>query len=93
MTASPKPTIRWTSQTQLAGNAGCNAFVGKAEIELDHARFAQLMPVGKPCDKVTVQEDKFFKALEWTRKMRLEGGQMVLEDGSGKTLMRLTKAN
>jgi heat shock protein HslJ len=92
-TASPKPSIRWTSPAQLAGSAGCNAFVGKTEVGPDGARFTQLVPVGKPCIKVTAQEDKFFKALEWTRKMRVEGGQMVLEDESGKTLMRLTKTN
>lgn len=37
------------------------------------------------------QEDKFFKALELTRKARLERDQLVLMDDSGKQLARFLK--
>jgi heat shock protein HslJ len=39
------------------------------------------------------QEDLFFKALELTRKARLEGDQLVLLDDAGKVLARFLKAN
>jgi heat shock protein HslJ len=37
------------------------------------------------------QEDRFFKALELTRKARLERDQLVLMDDNGKQLARFLK--
>jgi heat shock protein HslJ len=39
------------------------------------------------------QEDMFFKALELTRKARMERDQLVLTDENGKQLARLLKTN
>jgi hypothetical protein len=39
------------------------------------------------------QEDLFFKALELTRKARLERDQLALMDESGKVVARFLKTN
>jgi heat shock protein HslJ len=37
-------------------------------------------------------EDAFFKALEATRRARIEGGRLLLLDGAGSELIRLGRA-
>jgi len=39
------------------------------------------------------QEDRFFKALELTRKARVERDQLVLTDEAGKQLARFLKTH
>jgi hypothetical protein len=39
------------------------------------------------------QEDFFFKALELTRKARLDRDQLILMDESGKVIARFLKTN
>ena len=39
------------------------------------------------------QEDLFFKALEMTRKARLDRDQLVLMDEAGKEMARFLKVN
>jgi heat shock protein HslJ len=90
----PKPKLRWTSAGQVAGSGGCNAFVGKTIVGSDSVRFGALAATGKACMTApTGQEDLFFKAIETTRKARLENEELLLLNESGETLARLVKAN
>lgn len=90
---SPLPQLRWTSAEQVTGSGGCNAFVGKAVLQGSALRFGPLAATGRACMTApSGQEDLFFKALENTRAARLEDGQLVLVDQTGKVLVRLATA-
>lgn len=89
----PKPQLRWTSPTLVVGVGGCNRFFGPATVAGDNLRIGPLSATGKACMTApSGQEDLFFKALEQTRSARLEQGQLVLLDESGKVVMRLATA-
>lgn len=89
----PKPKLRWTGPEQVSGTGGCNGFVGRAVAGPQGLRIGPLKAIGKPCLTLPGgQEDRFFQALEQTRKARLEQDQLVLVDDAGKTLARLLKA-
>ena len=89
---NPKPKLQWKSVDRIVGTGGCNAFVGKARMVDDNVRIGPLAATGKACITApTGQEDLFFKALEETRKARLEDGQLVLLDETGKVRARLMK--
>lgn len=92
---SPKPKLRWDLSSQVAGTGGCNAFGGPSVVAGGSLRMGPLAATGKMCLTLPGgQEDLFFKALERTRKARLEqGNQLVLMDDTGKPLARLFKAN
>jgi heat shock protein HslJ len=90
----PKPTLRWTSSSQVVGTGGCNRFSGASSVHLASLRFGPLSPVGKACATLPGdQEDKFFSALEQTRSARLEGHQLVLLDKSEAPLVRLIRSD
>lgn len=90
----PKPRLRWTGSEQVSGTGGCNAFAGRAVVGPQGLRIGPLKAMGKPCLTLPGgQEDRFFQALEQTRKARLERDQLVLVDAAGKTLVRLLKTN
>ncbi|OGB30664.1 MAG: hypothetical protein A3F78_19535 [Burkholderiales bacterium RIFCSPLOWO2_12_FULL_61_40] len=90
---SPQPQLRWSDPEQVNGTGGCNGFTGKAVVHAGALRFGPLAATGKAC--ITApggQEDMFFKAIEQTRSVRLEDGQLVLVNTAGKTLARLARA-
>lgn len=86
----PKPKLRWDLSERVSGTGGCNAFGGPSVFGPDSLRMGPLAPVGKSC--ITLpggQEDLFFKALERTRKARVEHDQLILMDATGNQLARL----
>jgi heat shock protein HslJ len=90
----PKPRLRWVSADQVTGTGGCNAFRGTALVGAGTLRLGPLASMGRACLSMPgSQEDFFFKALELTRKARLEGDQLVLTDDAGKELARFLKTN
>lgn len=91
---SPKPKLRWDLSQRVSGTGGCNSFVGASIVGSDSLRLASLAATGKACVTLPgAQEDMFFKALERTRKARLDGVQLVLLDANGTLLVRLLPAN
>lgn len=90
---NPKPKIRWTGVDKVAGSGGCNGFVGPAVVGPNNSlHLGPLASTGRACLSMPgSQEDKFFKALELTRKARLDRDQLVLLDDSGKQLARFLK--
>lgn len=91
---APKPKMRWTSAESLSGTGGCNGFSGQVKQVNEYLRIGPLRPSGKPCLTMPgAQEDLFFKAIELTRKGRLEHGQLVFTDETGKMLARFIKAD
>ena len=92
--APPKPTLRWIRTDRVEGSGGCNGFSALANPQGVHLRFANLMPVGKPCMTMPGgQEDKFFKALERARALRFEGdARLVLLDEDARVVARFTRS-
>ncbi len=89
---TPVPRLRWISATQVTGNGGCNQFSGKAVVGDANFTLGPLASTRMLCMPTpSGQEDKFFKALESTTRARLERGVLVLLDGQGNELMRLTR--
>ena len=91
---SPKPKLRWDLSQRVAGSGGCYGFGGGSVVGPGSLRLGPLAATGKACVTLPgAQEDRFFKALELTRKARLEGEQLVLLDANGKTLARFLPGN
>jgi heat shock protein HslJ len=91
---NPKPKLRWVSADKIAGTGGCNGFAGPSVATPDSLRLGPLASTGRACLSMPgSQEDMFFKALELTRKAKIERDQLVLMDESGKQLARLLKTN
>jgi heat shock protein HslJ len=91
---SPKPKLRWLSADKVAGTGGCNGFTGPAVVGAGTLLLGPLASTGRACLSMPgSQEDLFFKALELTRKAKIERDQLVLMDESGKQLARLLKTN
>lgn len=92
--ANPKPKLRWLSADKITGTGGCNGFTGPSVAAPDSLRLGPLASTGRACLSLPgSQEDLFFKALELTRKARIERDQLVLMDESGKQLARFLKTN
>jgi heat shock protein HslJ len=91
---NPKPILRWTGTDRIAGKGGCNGFTGRTAGALENLQIGPLDSTGRACLSMPgSQEDMFFKALETTRKARLERDQLVLMDDAGKQLARFVKVN
>ena len=91
---NPKPKLRWISADKVAGTGGCNGFTGPSITGPGSLLLGPLASTGRACLSMPgSQEDMFFKALELTRKAKIERDQLVLMDESGKQLVRLLKTN
>jgi heat shock protein HslJ len=91
---NPKPKLRWISADRVAGTGGCNGFNGRSTGGLDHLRIGPLDSTGRACLSMPgSQEDLFFRAVELTRKARLDRDQLILMDESGKEVARFLKTN
>ena len=91
---NPKPKLRWLTADKITGTGGCNGFTGPSVATPDSLRLGPLASTGRACLSMPgSQEDMFFKALELTRKAKLERDQLVLMDEAGKQLARLVRTN
>lgn len=90
----PVPRLRWSSAEQIAGSGGCNVFAGRAVVRQGVVQIGRLAATGRMCLALPQggQEDRFFKALESARTVRLVNGQLHLEDEAGQLLARFTNA-
>ena len=90
----PVPHVRWISAEQVTGSGGCNAFMAQAVVDHGAVQFQRMVPRGGACLAVPQggQEDRFFKALEATRVLRLVNGQLWLEDASARVVARFAKS-
>jgi heat shock protein HslJ len=92
-TVEPRPYLQWASPPQIVGSGGCNRFAGQAHIfAQEQLRFSALASTRMACiPEPGGQEDRFFKALELTSQVRLEGDDLLLLDQAGKTLVQLRR--
>lgn len=90
----PKPKLRWATADQVSGTGGCNGFKGRSSTQLATLQLGPLASTGRACLSMPgSQEDLFFKALELTRKARVERDQLILMDEAGKQLARFLRSN
>lgn len=90
--AEPVPWLRWTGQDHVGGSGGCNNFAGKFVMEGERVVIGPLAATRMLCVPVPQgQEDKFFKAIENSRTLRLQGNELRLMDFNGKLLVHLRR--
>jgi len=89
---APQPRLRWLDENRVSGSGGCNQFVGRSQLAFDQLTVGPLAATRMACvASPQGQEDKFFKALELTRRIRLSEGALILSDGGGTTLLRMIR--
>ena len=90
---APHPRLRWLDENRVSGSGGCNQFVGRSQLAFDRLALGPLAATRMACVAAPQgQEDKFFTALERTRRIRLSEGALILSDDDGKTLLRLVRS-
>jgi copper homeostasis protein (lipoprotein) len=77
---------------RVTGSGGCNRFSGTYEAGAGTLTFGPLMSTRMACPGLET-ETAFLKALEGTRRFRVAGRHMDLEDAKGVVLMRLEERN
>jgi heat shock protein HslJ len=89
----PTPRWRWTSADQVSGTGGCNAFTGRATLNDGQIQIGPLAATGRLCVALPPggQEDLFFRALEKARSVRVDAGELVLQDSTGEELARFVQ--
>ena len=74
---------------QLACSGGCNRLMGGFSLEGASIRFSQLASTRMGCSPPVMQlEQRYSDALEQVRRWRIDQRRLLLEDASGKTLLR-----
>lgn len=89
----PAPLWRWASADQVSGTGGCNVFTGRAVVKSGQIQVGPLAATGRLCLAVPPggQEDLFFRALEKARSVRVDAGELVLQDATGEVLARFVQ--
>ncbi len=88
--ASPAPVLRWAGAEYVGGSGGCNNFVGRFALSGDRMTLGPLASTRMLCVATPQgQEDKFFSAVEKTRKVRMAGKELLLADETDRVLLRL----
>ena len=89
------PKLRPVTADKVGPRVGRNGFTGSSmAVSPGSLVLGPLASTGRACLSMPgSQEDLFFKALELTRKARIERDQLVLMDQSGKQLARFVKTN
>lgn len=84
-----QPELQFVSNTQVAGNSGCNRFAGALRLGGGGLQMGPLAGTRRACGgELMAIENRVLRALDATRSARLEPGQLVLLDGRGAELMR-----
>jgi heat shock protein HslJ len=84
-----QPELQFVSNTQVAGNSGCNRFAGALRLGGGGLQMGPLAGTRRACvGELMAIESRVLRALDATRGARLEPGQLVLLDGRGAELMR-----
>ncbi len=86
------PAISFAADGKVAGTGGCNRFFGGYEQKGDKLTFSPLGSTRMACPPdVMKKEQAFFEMLKAVRSAGVEGAKLVLRDGAGKELARLSR--
>jgi putative lipoprotein len=83
-------SLEFASDARISGHAGCNQYMGKAEISGTSVRLTHNAATRMFCipQEVMDSENRFWEALSQTRSAQKEQGLLLLVDESGKVLWR-----
>lgn len=77
---------------RAAGRGGCNRFTGGYTLDGASLRFGALAATRMACAPALMdQEGRFFAAMAEVRGWRMEQGRLLLTDGGGGALLRLSR--
>ena len=76
-------TLSLDTNGVATGFAGCNGFRGRYRLANDSLTFSDLMMTKMACEPGLELEVAFTRALDATRRYRLEGNRLVLIDNPG----------
>jgi heat shock protein HslJ len=83
-------SLDFAQDARISGNAGCNRYMGKAEISGTSVRLSHSAATRMFCfpQEVMDTENRFWQALEQTRSAKTEQGFLLLLDEAGQVLWR-----
>jgi heat shock protein HslJ len=86
------PSISFGADGKVAGSGGCNRFFGGYRQDGEALSFSTLGSTRMACpQEVMRKEQAFFALLKAVRSAKVEGAKLVLRDGAGKALARLSR--
>ena len=84
---SDRPNLKINSNGVVFGTAGCNRFIGAAEINDGSIRLSLLYTKGMLCPAPLMdQEERFMRAMSETRSFGLEGSSLRFFNEAGREL-------
>lgn len=85
------PTLTFGTDGRLSGNTGCNSASASYTVEGDRLSISALITTKRACIESAGQEleQAYVRAIEATRRYRIEGGELQLLDDGGTVLARL----
>jgi heat shock protein HslJ len=91
-TPGVRSTLRFESADHVSGDSGCNQFTGPMKVEGKGVHVGPLAMTRRACaDPAMQQEHRYARALEHTRELRKDGDALLLVDGSGGVVVRLSR--
>lgn len=86
------PSINFAAGGKVAGSGGCNRFFGGYRQDGEALTFSTLGSTRMTCPpEVMKTEQAFFNMLKAVRSAKEDGSRLVLRDGAGKELARLSR--
>jgi heat shock protein HslJ len=83
-------TLRFVSDTRVAGRAGCNQYAGALQLGTDTIRISEALSTRMACaPEVMEQEARFLAAATAARTFRRDGERLLLLDDAGRVRVRL----
>lgn len=84
------PTLSFGSDGRLTGNTGCNSASASYTVDGDRLSISALITTKRACIESAGQqlEQAYIRAIEATRRYRIEGGELQLLDDGGTVLAR-----
>ncbi len=79
----------------MGGNAGCNHYGGKYEVDRNSLRFPDsIFSTAMACDPEDVmkQEAEFLRTLRWADRFRIAGDRLEMIDAQGQSILAFEKA-
>jgi len=96
VTAAPSdrtpPTLRFGNEGKATGSGGCNQYGSSYSRDGSNLAFGPIGATKMACPAVMDLENAYFSALQSTQGYRLKDDSLILLDGEGRELARLTRA-
>lgn len=85
------PTLRFGTDGEATGSGGCNQYGTSYSRDASSLKFGPISATKMACPAVMDLENAFFNALQSTRGYRVDDDRLMLLDGEGGELARLTR--